>query len=51
MKKILIKILKKKMEMYLLYEKDTPKITQKSDNKNSIIEWGASNRPAPPVYK
>ena len=35
----------------VLYEKDTPKITQKSDNKNSIIEWGASNRPAPPVYK
>ena len=35
----------------VLYEKDTPKITQKSDNKNSIIEWGASNRPAPPVYQ
>ena len=50
MKKILIKILKKKNGK-ILYEKDTPKITQKSDNKNSIIEWGASNRPAPPVYK
>ena len=35
----------------VLYGKGTPKITQKSDNKNSTIEWGASNRPAPPVYK
>jgi hypothetical protein len=41
----------KKKNGNVLYEKDTPKITQKSDNKNSIIEWGASNRPAPPVYK